>query len=244
MANKKFEEAVMGRKIPILILDNMWHRLIKEVGDSKAIIKTQEKLQELVKQQGKLTSELKEMKKLKTNLMDEIVNNMNGAEGGSDPLAAKKVDESKRLINEINEKVEEYNEKLTELPYDIKEVNAELMLLTMERCYTKIKDYTQEIDKIGDWISEMRVELKKNVLKKQHMELVNVELYSYMQGIFGPEVVDLFDIEYDIEASRKAILNRQEAIREEKARKMAKAISEGKEEKPPEAGQENAGSQE
>ena len=48
------------------------------------------------------------------------------------------------------------------------------------------------------------------------MELVNVQLYSFMQGIFGPDVLDIFDIDYDIEATRQALIAKREAMKEEK----------------------------
>ena len=92
----------------------------------------------------------------------------------------------------------------------------------MEESYDVIRDNTKDIEEIGGWIKSMRMELKKNILKKQHMELVNVQLYSYMQGIFGPDVLDLFDINYDIEATRQALIAKREAMKEEKIRNEAK----------------------
>ena len=59
------------------------------------------------------------------------------------------------------------------------------------------------------------------------MELVNVQLYSFMEGIFGPEVLDLFDIDYDIEGTRQALLAKREAIREEKEREAGKNAEPG-----------------
>jgi hypothetical protein len=41
------------------------------------------------------------------------------------------------------------------------------------------------------------VELKKNVIRLQEAEMENYNLYSYMHQIFGPEVMDIFDMEYD-----------------------------------------------
>ncbi len=151
---------------------------------------------------------------------------MNGTDDGADKKTEKKVEESRRMINEINDKLEEYYDEMKDLPKKIADVNNELMLHTMQQSYVLIKDNTRDIEVIGDWIKTMRVELKRKILEKQHMELVNVELYSYMQGIFGPSVVDLFDIKYDIEAERIEILARAEARREEKARQIAKEIKE------------------
>ena len=175
-------------------------------------------LNELLKRQGKINSELKDLHRIKSNLMDEIVTNMNGVEDGADKAAQKKIEESKRLINEINERVEGYQDEALDLPRLIDDVNYKLMLLTMQECYTILQDNTADIDRIGRWIKEMRVELKRKILEKQKMEIKNVELYSYMHDIFGSDVVDIFDIKYDVEKQRQDILDRQAAIREEKAR--------------------------
>ena len=45
----------------------------------------------------------------------------------------------------------------------------------------------------------MRVELKKNVVRKQEMEVANQEIYSFMHDIFGSDVIDLFDMKYNPE---------------------------------------------
>ena len=45
----------------------------------------------------------------------------------------------------------------------------------------------------------MRIELKKNLVRKQEKELKNHALYSYMHDIFGAEVIEIFDMKYNPE---------------------------------------------
>ena len=229
--DKEFQTAVSGKNVPTLTLDNKWHKLMAEVGKTKEMEKLEEKLNDLVKHQGKITNELKDLKKIKANLMNEIVSNMDGAEEKDiDSAAKKKLDDNKRLINEINDKVDKYNDEMLDLPKEIAETNAELMLLTMEESYKVIRSNTKDIEEIGAWIKMMRMELKKNILRKQHMELVNVQLYSYMQGIFGPDALNLFDIDYDIEAVRQSLIAKHQAMMEEKERQEKNAeINSGQE---------------
>ena len=47
------------------------------------------------------------------------------------------------------------------------------------------------------WIREVRVSLKKNILKKQNKEVNNAELYGFMHDIFGHDVMELFDMKYE-----------------------------------------------
>ncbi len=77
MAEDQFKDAVSGKNIPILTLDNKWHRLLKEIGETKEMRRLQDELNDLIKYQGKINTEEKDLKKIKNNLMSEIVKNMN-----------------------------------------------------------------------------------------------------------------------------------------------------------------------
>ena len=192
-----FKNALVGKKIPVLILDPKWHRLFSKTGSTDEIKALEEELKELLKRQGKLNNENKDLKRIKNNLMDEIVVHMDGIETNTNESTGKKLDDNKRLINEVNEKLEVNEDALMELPREIDRVNRDLMIQTMELCYEKLQNNTAEIEEIASWIREMRVSLKKNILKKQSKEVNNAELYSYMHDIFGHDVMELFDMKYE-----------------------------------------------
>ena len=71
------------------------------------------------------------------------------------------------------------------------------MIATMQVCYKKIKQNTQDIEEINKWIQDFRIQLKRKVLQKQQKEIWNDELYSYMHDIFGPDVIEMFDLKYN-----------------------------------------------
>ena len=194
---EQFKNALVGKKIPVLILDPKWHKLFSKTGTTEEIKELEKQLQTLLKRQGKLNNENKDLKKIKNNLMDEIVVNMDGVESNSDAQKGKKIEENKRLINEVNEKLDKNEDELFELPREIDRVNKDLMVATMELCYEKLKENTEEIEEIAAWIREIRVNLKKNILKKQNKEVNNAELYAYMHDIFGHSVMELFDMKYE-----------------------------------------------
>ncbi len=194
---EQFKKALEGKKIPVLILDPKWHRLFKKTGTTDEIKALEAELQNLLKRQGKLTNENKDLKRIKNGLMDEIVDHMDGIETKTNETTGKKLDENKRLINEVNEKLEKNEDELMELPREIDRVNKDLMVQTMELCYEKLRDNTKEIEEIAAWIREVRVSLKKNILKKQNKEVNNAELYAYMHDIFGHDVMEMFDMKYE-----------------------------------------------
>lgn len=198
-SDEVFKQALIGKKIPILTLDHKWHKLFTQAEYSSEIKSMEKELNELLKRQGKVNTESKELKKLKKKLMDEVV--ILADEMGEHPTKKQDKDMSdhKRLINECNEKMDAYEEEMVELPRQINQLNNKLMLITMEVCYKKLQENTQELEEIEKWIGEIRRELKKKVVRKQEKEAMNHRLYSYMHDIFGADVIELFDMKYDPE---------------------------------------------
>lgn len=185
-----YKEALKGKRIPVVTLDPKWHQLFARMEKTKSIIDKEEQLKELLKRQGKVNTETKEIKKIKKRLMDEIVGLMEETDAG----ANKKVEDNKRLINECNEKLDSYQDEIMDLPNLINELNIDIMLETMDMCYKCMHKNEKDLAEITKWIANVRVELKKNVVRKQEMELENNMMYSYMHDIFGPEVIELFDL--------------------------------------------------
>lgn len=191
-----YSPALKEKKIPILTLDNKWHRLFTQTNPNKTILRLEEELNDLLKKQGKATTESKDIKRLKEKLMQEIVENAEGTAEGNNQKALKKMEDNKRLINECNERLTMYEDQLIELPGEIDRVNRELMLQTMDICYDTLKTNETEIEETAKWVAAIRVELKKRLIRKQEMEQMNQELYSYMHDIFGAEVIEIFDMKY------------------------------------------------
>lgn len=201
MANdrsEKFKTALNAAKVPVLVLDKKWYVLRQKAGTNSEIISLEEELKNLLKRQGKINSEVNALKKIKKDLMDDIVTNMDDGDKERDTKASnKKLDDNKRLIAEANDKIDSYEDEMLELPREIDRVNKELMLKTMELCYDKIAENTDEIEEIADWIKNIRIELKKKVIKKQEMELANSDFYGFMHNIFGNDAMNLFDMKYE-----------------------------------------------
>ena len=193
----EFEISLKGKDVPALTLDNKWYHLLGKVG-FEDIKDPEKRLNDLLKRQGKVNTETREIKKVKRRLMDEIVSLMDEQQGGSDE-AASKIEENKRLLKDCNDKLDQYEEEIMDLPRMIDEVNKELLRITMEHCYDTMQENTDDIEELEEWIRNIRIELKKNLIRKQEKEAKNHEIYKYMHDIFGADVVDLFDMRYNPE---------------------------------------------
>lgn len=193
-----FSQALEGKKIPILTLDNKWYHLFTEE-KRQEVSGLEQQLNALLKQQGKLNNEIKDIKRLKKNLMGEIVALMDetGQEETSENV--RKIDQNKTKVEECNDLLESRQDELLDLPKQIDQANFRLMLATMDCCYDTMKENAEEIQEIAQWVSEIRVELKKKLIRKQEMEQRNHAIYSYMHDVFGAEVIDIFDLQYNQE---------------------------------------------
>ena len=188
-----YKPALSGKKIPLLPLDNKWYKLMSGYTMTDQMTADEEEIKELLKKQGRLNTSLKELKKKKNHLMAQIVGNM-------DEEAGSTMDDIKEQIEECNRTMDEYMDELIDIPKLLNEINYRLMLGTMELCYDSIKTNTDAINEIGDWIDNIRKELKLNVVRKQEKEYKNQQIYSYMHDIFGADVIDIFDMKYNPES--------------------------------------------
>ena len=74
-----FKNALTGKHLPVLTLDNKWYRLLNKTG-SVPLKETEDALNQLLKRQGKLNTESKDIRNLKKKLMKEIVPMVDEAE--------------------------------------------------------------------------------------------------------------------------------------------------------------------
>ena len=192
----RFKNALTAKNIPILTIDKKFHDLTAAIGKSDEMTLLEEELNNLLKAQGKANTEIKEIKKLKKKLMQEIVEYADENSDYSQAEKDRKSEENTRLIAECNEKIEKYEDDIVDLSKMIDEVNKKLMIELMEASYDLMKENEVQIAETAKWISQIRIELKKKLVRKQDMETKNQEIYSYMHDIFGAEVIEIFDMTY------------------------------------------------
>ncbi|MDE6404134.1 MAG: hypothetical protein K2M20_00610 [Lachnospiraceae bacterium] len=246
-ADEIFRPALVGKKIPILTLDNKWHKLFTQSEFTPELKGMEKNLNDMLKRQAKLNTESKELKKLKKKLMDEVVILADAMGEHPTKKQDKEMADHRRLIEECNEKMDAYEEELVELPRQINQLNNQLMLITMDVCYRKLQQNTKELSEIEEWISGIRRELKKKVVRKQEKEAVINRLYAYMHDIFGAEVIELFDMQYDPEekyrrketAAQAESPEKQAEDQEKQAEKKEKTKQAGQPEKSAEPEGEN-----
>ena len=121
-------------------------------------------------------------------------NNMDAIDTPSEDAKSKKMEEDRRLIDEVNQKIADNEDALLDIPKEITTTNDALMMETMTFCYEQLRENYHEAEEISDWIKKIRVELKKNIIRKQNREINNREIYAYMHDVFGKDIINLFDV--------------------------------------------------
>lgn len=197
-----YKPALSKTKLPILTLDNNWHKLFTQAKETPEIKKLEKKLNELLKEQGKVNEEYKKLKFVKRKLMDEIIQLADRYGGQHDKAIEKAMANHKAMVEECSERLKALEEEHRDLPKRIEETNYQLMLRTMEICYKRLEENRREIEYYDKWIQDIRVQLRENIIRKQELETSTYELYSYMHNIFGRDVIDIFDMHYNPESYR------------------------------------------
>ncbi len=187
--NIPIEDLIKGKKLPILVLDQRWHKLFPGGKKPSEIRSLEHNLNALLKEQGKLVNEVKSLKVGKKKLMDAIVAGMS-TEGNN-----RKKDKQQKLLLETNERIEKESERLMELPYEIKDANEKLLVVGIRYCYDEWTNRTKELKELTDIITTMREDLKEKVAYKVDLEESVDATYSLMHALLGREVMNLFDKE-------------------------------------------------
>ena len=139
-----FSEALRGKKIPVLTLDNKWYQLLDQKGKNQTAGQV-EKLNQLLKDLGKVNTEAKNIRALKKKLMQEIISMVDEAAQKPDSGLDEKIENHKKMVEECSGRLADYEERQLELPRQIDEINFQLMLKTMEYCYDTMQANEEEI---------------------------------------------------------------------------------------------------
>lgn len=180
-----------------MILDQKWHQLFLDDTKPKEVERLEQKLNKALATQGRYNQELKEMKVLKKKLMKNIVVNMD--EIGEMGQETGRLQEDRRLITEINDKTEQEEELLEKLQEEMEEDNFRLMVETMEYCYRIMNSNEAEREQLIKKIAQMRTELKTKIYRREAIEEQSRGIYAYLHDIFGPRVLETFDLKYEDE---------------------------------------------
>ena len=180
-------ERIKRSKLPLLTLDVKWQAIFNTPEKSDEIAKLEKELNKVIKSQGRINTDKKDLKRLKKQLMGEIMANMDAAE---DTRARKKVQKSKELIEEINDKLILLEDEELDIPGSMKDINARLALESMSEMMDVFEENEEDIVELEEWINETRAELKKQVLVLQQKKEANARMEKYLTELFDGDIIN------------------------------------------------------
>lgn len=167
--------------IPVLTLDKGWHDLFWD-GKPKEIQKLEKELTMALKGQGKVKNDREELNNLKKMLMKQILENMDAEEN---TIESKKVEKSRKLIDEINDKLILLEDRQLDLPDEIQDANAKLMMAGLKEVLSTTVQNTEDIKELESEIQEMKAELKAKILLRVQKIEENDAVYKYLNRTVG-----------------------------------------------------------
>lgn len=182
-----------NKNIPILILDERWLEIFPEHQQTPEIRSMVSELTKLLKKQGGLTDNLKGMKRYKTQLMQEIVDNMDADETAIGRLKRKKLDKNQKKIMELKESMSDSEQELAEMPYQIRELNARLLEESTRVCYERLQVNQGRLKELEAEIRELKGQVRHRMLEKQDYEMKNEKMYSYLHTLLGARMMERLD---------------------------------------------------
>lgn len=185
----EIRKALKGKEIPVLVLDNRWHKLFPPGKKPSDIEELEKEVNRLLKRQGYLVNHIKDLKKSKKKLMNGIVAGMQG-DTDFDDL---KKDNQQRLLLEMNERIEKDSDELMLLPGEIKGANEALMMLGASYCFERLENGDAEITQLQQEIKEIKSVLADKTEEKEELEESMDSAYALMHGLLGHSVMNIYD---------------------------------------------------
>lgn len=185
---EKIMMRIKNLRLPLLTLDRKWYLLFDE-NKPKNIQKIEKELNEVIKSQGRIKEEKQKLNTLKQKLLKQIMDNMNAQE---DSIGFRKMEKSRDLIEEINDKLILLENDELDIPIQMREKNAELAMETMELFYDDIADDLEEMTQLEQWIKETRIEMKQKIALYEEKLEKTKQVTNYFDNLLGTDITHMY----------------------------------------------------
>lgn len=193
----KFDKKILRKNnISILVLDERWNSLFKNIEKTERIIKLERELIELLKEEVRLNSEYKDISAQKSKCLKRIMELTPKVFEENDEKARMEMEECEKNIKEINKRFKEIERELETIPDRIKDKNLELLESVVFTVYFKIRENQRRIKELEKHIEEARKNLEKYIDEKGKLAEDYTDIYTYFHDLIGKEELEKLDREY------------------------------------------------
>lgn len=193
----KFDRSVLRKNnIHLLILDERWNGLFKNIPKTAEIIECEKKLKELLKEESRLTAEAKVISRRKKLCMDRILKLTTDVFDKNDEKAKVRMHKCENEIKYINKRMKEVEEGLEIIPDKIRDVNLELLEHTVNTVYFKMRENQRRNEELEKLTEVTKQKLMEYTEEKAILSEDNASTYSYFHDLIGGEELEKLDREY------------------------------------------------
>lgn len=194
---RMFDGKVLRKNdISILILDERWNALFKNVEKSDKIKLYEKKLRDLLKEEARLGNEAKEITIQKKKHLDRIIKLTPEVYEKNDPAAKNEMQNCEKEVNRINERIKRIESELEKIPDQIRETNLELLEHTVNSVYFRLREDRRKVKELEKLIEITKKKLEEYIEEKAKLSEDDTESYSYFHDLIGGEELEKLDREY------------------------------------------------
>jgi len=194
---KNFNRKVLRKNdISILILDERWNQMFKNIGKPPEIEKLEQALKEKLKEQARLTAESKGIGPAKKKCMERILQLTTEAFENNNEEARRQMTDCEKEIKALNKRAVEVEKELDEVADAIKDVNLELLEKAVKTVYFRIRSDQKRVQELDKLIEETKNKLEKYTKERDTLSEDYSYIYSYFHDLLGGEELERLDRAY------------------------------------------------
>lgn len=179
--------------ISLLILDERWNSLFKNIEKTAEIERCEEKLRELLKLQARLISEAKENAALKKKYLNRIIELTTEAYENDNEESKNEMQQCEKEIRRINDRNSDIEKELEKIPERIRQANLKLLDYAVNIVYFRIRFSQKRVSELEKQIEETKEKLKMLIDERETLSQDYSEIYSYFHDLLGPEELEKLD---------------------------------------------------
>ncbi|MDQ2085617.1 hypothetical protein RBH29_04105 [Herbivorax sp. ANBcel31] len=193
----KFDRKVLKKNnISILILDERWNSLFKNIKKTDKIIRIEKELINLLKEEARLNSEFKEISNQKKKCLNKIIELTPKVFEENNENSRIEMESCEKSIKKINQRFEEIGKEIEIIPDKIKDKNLELLESTVNTVYFKMRKNQKRLKELENLIDQARKSLESYIDEKGELSEDDTDIYTYFHDLIGKEELEKLDKEY------------------------------------------------
>jgi chromosome segregation ATPase len=182
--------------ISILILDERWNALFKNVEKTEDIKEHETKIKELLKEESRLIAQSKEIAAKKKKNLDKIIQLTPQVYEDSNEEAKEEMKRCELEVKQINERMKKITDELDNMPKRIREANLRLLESTVGSVYFRMRKHQKRLKELERLIETTKKQLEEYIDEKGRLSEDDTDVYTYFHDLLGGEELEKLDREY------------------------------------------------